>query len=205
MKPNFVLLIVVMLSAVLFAGCLSAQFSKSSQNASLSPATLQNNTTAQHQTITQDTTPSAQQKTDIELVTDYIKAHPQKQFGEQASRVILVSVSETTARMQYRVSTVDPHQESTYFAGVLFIVFPDIKNVSIEGFNIGNQVIEKSKVYPARDAYNFDLYATWFASYKSETECTTDLDCNDNNNCTKDMCFDGKCSNPKIVTSECQV
>jgi|GEM_PF-5159769 len=138
----------------------------------------------------------------LKAVTNYLDSHLIEIFGEQSSRILSIEYEvENKTTLTYRVSKVDPGMESYYFAGVLLIVFPEIENTRIEGLNTEGKVIETSIKFPSRDNYIFsELY---FPDYAQESECESDEDCYDNNDCTIDKCVNNRCSNAYVIKSGC--
>lgn len=196
---------ILMLTFLLLAGCIGiGNYNLLKQE--------KGNTTIQTANITKDRAQAEQnattlqetiiEKDPIDEVKDYINAHPMEEyFGKQEDRILSVSIMETNASLTYRVSTSDPAQESWYLAGVLFMVFPDIGRVDVQGLNAEGSLIKASVKNPTRDIYNFP--EKWFGDVERKVECNVDSDCSDNNNCTHDYCYLGKCSNPRFVNTAC--
>ncbi len=139
------------------------------------------------------------EKTPVEKIDDYLNSHPISTFGNQSSRILSVTIGGDTGYLTYRTTKVDPSSESTYLAGVMFLVFPDIQKTDIRGYNSNGEFINASWKNPSRKDYNFDYYKIWFGDINKTPECTTNADCNDYNNCTFDKCYNGMCSNVEII------
>jgi hypothetical protein len=88
---------------------------------------------------------------------------------------------------------------------VLFVVFPDIDEVHVMGFNKEDKLIDASEKFPTRSAYTFSALHFPDQAGQVYDECTTDADCDDEENCTKDTCFDGRCTNVWTIKSGCEL
>jgi len=134
---------------------------------------------------------------DLDTVKNYVEANPIAVFGEQSSRIISVDSIAAKENLVFRTSTSNPGQESWYYAGVLFIIFPELDDVDVVGLNHEDKEITDAHKFPTRHSYDF--LPAWFPDYEAVAECSMHSDCDDGDSCTKDGCFSGKCSNPQIV------
>lgn len=211
-----IIFVVFLVLIVLFAGCVQAPAdgegatAEGETNDSGDVSAAEALATAQNVTETEaveteevdETEPVVEEKTNTQKVVEYLDEHTVDTFKTLAGRILDVTIDEGEAKLTYRVSSLDPNQESTYLSGVLFLVFPSIDDVDVNGYNAANKVIEASHKFPTRDGYNFAAYSVWFPDY-TYTECTSDEDCDDNDYCTGDICDNGRCSNPTIVKAGC--
>ncbi|MFO7872499.1 MAG: hypothetical protein R6U26_02530 [Candidatus Undinarchaeales archaeon] len=139
------------------------------------------------------------EKTPREKLKDYLRNHEVPIFGEQASRIKTVQLEGSTAYVTYTTTDTDYEAESTYLVGATLMAVEESDKADVKGYNEDGMFMNASHKYKTREDYKFDLYGSWFPDYEAEIECETDADCDDGNECTKDKCYEGKCSNAEIV------
>ena len=141
-------------------------------------------------------------------VQEYLQAHPVPEFLNIDERIIEVVQEGNKSVLRFRTSTPNPRQESLYLLGVQFIVFPDYKLANVTGYNEEGKIIQApdSRTESTKSLYwkKYRTKSDWFPNLQLQAECITDKDCDDNNDCTKDLCTsDGFCSNAKVIKGGC--
>ncbi len=218
MKNSSLITLLVIISSLIIAGCVGQQQSGGDQqkkvldqvkaiqeqlkNAS-EPQPAQN-TTAPAKVPSVDETV----KTPIYKVETYLREHPVSTFSGLDKRLIEVEISGTKSITRFRVGTSNPRQESTYLLGVQFLVFPEIKSANVTGYNSEGQIIMSpdSRTDEKRSTYwkKYRTQAEWFPNVVIPPECKVDTECDDKDECTRDICLpDGFCSNARLVKSGC--
>ena len=138
----------------------------------------------------------------ITEITNYLSANPVAAFPDLSTRLLTASKSSDFAKITYRTSVMDPGTESVYLCGVLLLKYPGIDEVNVTGLNDDDKEMEASIKHFERKKYNFNNYKIWFPDFEYD-ECAEDIDCDDDNECTKDFCREQKCYNSKLVIDNC--
>ncbi len=208
---NYALAIFMLVLVLLFAGCISQQ----KQPSNITPII---NVTGEIEKA-RTTTPPPEETASEALETirsedpavqvrNYLRTNPVAVFPGVSERIIEVEFEGNRSILRFRTSTPNPRQESIYLLGVQFLVFPEIAVANATGYNEeGKQIMSPDSRTQERRSIYWKKYRTqtdWFPNLQLQAECRVDTDCNDNSNCTKDICLeDGFCSNAKIVSSSC--
>ncbi len=177
-------------------------FSGSNQTEVLENNTSIINETNESQEAEEPETEIQPEETPREKLKEYLKDnndHVAATFGEQASRINTVILEDDTAYVTYTTTEADYEAESTYLVGATLLAVEEADKADLKGYNKDGMFMNASHKYKTRENYKFELYKSWFPDYETEVECETDADCDDGNECTKDKCYEGKCSNAEIV------
>jgi len=133
-------------------------------------------------------------------VLSYIQDNPIAQFETLSDRILTGTKTSKLASVTYRTSTTAPGPESVYLCGVLLILYPNIDEVDVKGYNQNSEEMEAAKKTFKRNSYNFNNYKIWFPDY-TYSECTENSDCDDSDATTVDTCASRKCNNVAIADS----
>ncbi len=221
MRNASLISIFVLVAALIVAGCVGApQEEKKAEAEKKEIAAPANVTTPAPENKTPVETEKAEEKVTtpekppetvvepVQKVADYLKAHPVATFPGLENRLIEVEFSGTRSVLRFRTGTPNPRQEAIYLLGVQFLVFPEIKSANTTGYNPDGKIIlsPDSRTQETRSTYwkKYRTQTEWFPNLVLEPECKVDTDCNDKDDCTKDLCTsDGFCSNARIVKAGC--
>jgi len=154
-------------------------------------------------TETKDMPPPEKTASAKEMITDYLEANLLQQFEGLKGRISSVNKTGQSIALAYVATTADPTLASLYLGGVSFIVFPGSTDVTIQVYHSDGWEKKDAKRVIPRSKYNFDVYKNWFPDYEY-SECTTDSECDDSQDCTIDRCVENRCSNIWVAKEGCE-